>query len=117
MKKRFLLSGFIATVFCAGMQAQIKTVTLHNDDLITEDRHYEIPVINYDDNTVSISADTIIYNATVVVKDISGRIIHQEQTVINPNETEIKMAKEELANKSSVEVYYGDKRLYGYFEE
>ncbi|MCM1108447.1 MAG: hypothetical protein NC388_05245 [Clostridium sp.] len=117
MKKKFFVLSSMVMMFCMGIYAQKRTVTLHNDDLTEDERYYETPVVNYDDNTVSIFADTLIYSATVVVRDGSGRVIHQEQIVITPNETELNIAKEQLAGKSSVEVYYDDKRLYGYFEE
>lgn len=107
----------MAITLCTNMQAKTKTVTLHNDDLECNERHYEIPAIDYDDKTVTISADTLIYDATVVIKNANGNVIHQEQTVITPTKTTINLPQTEQAEKSEVEVYYDDKRLYGFFEE
>lgn len=107
----------MAIALCTSMQAQTKTVTLHNDDLECNERHYEIPTINYDDKTVTISADTLIYDATVVIKNANGNVIHQEQTVITPTKTVINLPQTEQAEKSEVEVFYDDKRLYGFFEK
>lgn len=107
----------MAATLCTCMQAQTKTVTLQNDDLVCEEGHYTRPAINYDDKTVTISADTLIYDATVVIKNANGNVIHQEQTVITPTKTAINLPQTEQAEKSEVEVYYDDKRLYGFFEE
>lgn len=110
----------MAVTLCTCMLAQTKTVTLHSSDLdeITiNGPRYEHPTINYDDKTVTISADTLIYNATVVIKNANGNVIHQEQTVITPTKTVINLPQTEQAEKSEVEVFYDDKRLYGFFEE
>lgn len=110
----------MAVTLCTAMQAQTKTVTLHSSDLdeITiNGPHYERPTINYDDKTVTISADTLIYDAMVVIKNANGNVIHQEQTVITPTMTVINLPQTEQAEKSEVEVFYDDKRLYGFFEK
>lgn len=107
----------MAVMLCTTMQAQTKTVTLQNDDLVCKEGHYQLPTINYDDKTITISADTLIYDATVVIKNANGNVIHQEQTVISPTKTVINLPQTEQTEKSEVEVLYDDKRLYGFFEE
>jgi len=115
MKKRTLLA-FMAITLCTGMQAQTRTVTLYNDDLKCKGGRYELPTINYDDNTVTISADTVI-NATVVIKDADGNIIHEEKTTATQAETTINLPTSEQQDKYVIELYYNDKHLYGFFEE
>lgn len=107
----------MAVTLCTGMQAQTKTVTLHNDDLEYQHGHYEVPTINYDDKTVTISADTLINNATVVIKDADGNVIHEEKTTVSPAEKNINLPQSGQREKSVVELYYDDKCLYGYFNE
>lgn len=107
----------MAVTLCTAMQAQTKTVTLQNDDYQITSHGNVLPAINYDDKTVTISADTLIYDATVVIKNANGNVIHQEQTVITPTKTAINLPQTEQAEKSEVEVFYDDKRLYGFFEE
>lgn len=107
----------MAIMLCTGMLAETKTVTLYNDDLTCEGGHYEVPTINYDDNTVTISADTLINNATVVIKDAEGNVLHEEQTTVTPTETTINLPQSEHQDKSVIELYYDDKCLYGFFDE
>lgn len=115
MKKRTLLA-FMTITLCTGMQAQTRTVTLYNDDLECKGGRYELPTINYDDNTVTISADTVI-NATVVIKDADGNIIHKEKTTVTQDDTTINLPKNEQQDKYVIELYYDDKCLYGFFDE
>ena len=101
-------------------QAQTKTVTLQitgPEDIIEDGPRSEHPIINYDEGIVTISTKTSIYDATIVIKDNKGEIIHQEQTIVSPAKAEIKMSPQELTKKAEVEVYYDDKCLRGYFEE
>lgn len=107
----------MAITLCTGMQAQTRTVTLHNDDYSIKGHRYEVPTINYDDNTVTISADTLINNATVVIKDADGNVIHEEKTTVTPAEKNINLPQSGQREKSVVELYYDDKCLYGYFDE
>ena len=107
----------MAITLCTSMQAQTKTVTLYNDDLECNERHFEVPTINYDDKTVTISADTLINNATVVIKDAEGNVIHEEKTTVTPAEKNINLPQSGQRDKSVVELYYDDKCLYGYFDE
>ena len=110
----------MAITLCTGMQAQTRTVTLHNsdvDEFTTDGPCYEVPTINYDDKTVTISADTLINNATVVIKDADGNVIHEEKTTVTPAEKNINLLQSGQREKSVVELYYDDKCLYGYFNE
>ena len=116
MKKKTTIA-IMAITLCTGMQAQTKTVTLYSDDLTCRGGHYELPIINYDDNTVTISADTLINNATVVIKDGDGNIIHEEKTTVTQAETNINLPQSEQQDKSVIELYYDDKFLYGFFDE
>ena len=116
MKRRTTIA-IMAITLCTGMQAQTKTVTLYNDDLTCQGGRYEVPIINYDDTTVTISADTLINNATVVIKDADGNVIHEEKTTVTPAEKNINLPQSGQREKSVVELYYDDKWLYGYFDE
>lgn len=118
MKKTTILA-IMAIAFCTSMQAETKTVTLYNpdvDEFTPDGPHSEVPIINYDDKTVTISADTLIKNATVVIKDANGNVIHEEKTTVTPSETIISMPQAKQKEKLVVEIYYDDKYLYGFFE-
>lgn len=116
MKKKFLLS-LMAFVSCTAMLAQVRTVTLHNDDLTYDEHSYEIPTVNYDKDYVSISADTLIYNVGVVIRDCYGNVIYSGKTTVNPADKRINLPQKYQGRKYTVEIYYDDKYLYGYFEK
>lgn len=116
MNKKILLS-LMAFVSCTAMQAQVRTVTLYNDDLRANKEHYEIPTVNYDKDYVSISADTLIYNVGVVIRDCYGNVIYSGKTTVNPADRRINLPQKYQGRKYTVEIYYDDKYLYGYFEK
>lgn len=116
MKKKITL-GFMGLMLCTMMQAQERTVTLYNDDLENYDHSYEIPTINYDDYHVTISANTLIYNVTVVIRDIAGNVIYRCTTTVNPADRILNLPLKYQEQKYTVEVIYDDKYMYGYFEK
>lgn len=114
MLKRILLLFVIALNL--GAQAQIQYVKLYNDDLTCAGGRYEIPTINYDENSVVISADTLIYNVTVVIKDKCGNVIYSCVTTVNSAGIQVNIPQVYNNDKYAIELYYDDKYLYGFFE-
>lgn len=120
MKKRFTI-GLMGLMFCTAMQAQVRTVELQcsgvEDYPKTNGPSYEIPTVNYDKDYVSISADTLIYNVGVVIRDCYGNVIYSGKTTVNPADRRINLPQKYQGRKYTVEIYYDDKYLYGYFEK
>lgn len=119
MKKKVSIS-LMALVFCAAMQAQTRTVEMQCPDVNDNPRFgpsYEIPTVNYDKDYVSISADTLIYNVAVVVKDDYGNVIYSGKTTVTPADKKLNLPQRCQGRKHTVEVYYDDKYMYGYFEK
>ena len=94
MKKKFMICC-MAIITSMSMHAQGKTVELHWDDDYRNGDRFEVPTVKYDKDEVTISADTIIY----------------------PAETTLSIPEEYQNDKFTIEIYYKDKYVYGYFEE
>lgn len=119
MKKKTIIAIMVITI-CTGLQAQTRTMTLHSSDIdenLIGGSRYEVPTVDYDDEAVTISADTLINNVTIVIKDADGNIIHRQNTNVTPAETTIALTQYDQQNKFMIEVYYDNKCLYGYFKE
>ncbi len=55
----------MAIVTSISIHAQTKTVTLHYDIETTKSHRNEFPIVKYDEDEVSISSGSIIYNAHI----------------------------------------------------
>ncbi|WP_146078689.1 DUF3244 domain-containing protein [Prevotella sp. MGM1] len=115
MKKKFMICC-MAIITSMGMHAQGKTVELHWDIPKTDQHRFEVPTVKYDKDEVTISADTIIYNAHIIIKDATGNTIYDKKKMINPAETTLSIPEEYQNDKFTIEIYYKDKYVYGYFE-
>lgn len=106
----------MAIVTSISLYAQTKTVTLHWDDPIYGSHRNEIPTVKYDEDKVSVYSDSIIYNAHIIIKDIEGNVIYEQKKMINPTETTLNIPEEYQNDKFTIEIYYKEKYMYGYFE-
>ena len=113
-KKTYILILFI--MHCIMMFAQKDSVNLQNYDSHNEERKFEIPTVKYDEESVVIACDSTIEFATILIKNNTGEVLYQENTSITPIAKQLEIGHEEQKEKSSIEVYYDDKFLYGYFQ-
>lgn len=102
---------------CSTMRAQMRTVDLYNDDKEIVERRYELPTVKYDEVSVFVSADTLINNVAVIVKDYEGNVIYSGRTTVSPADRHINLPQRYQGRKYKVELYYDDKYLYGYFDK
>lgn len=106
----------MAIVTSISMHAQTKTVTLYSDVETTKGHRYEVPTVKYDEDNVTISSDSLIYNAHIIIKDIEGNVIYNQKKMINPAETTLNIPEEYQNDKFTIEIYDKEKYIYGYFE-
>ena len=75
------------------------------------------PNISYDGDEVTITCDSTIYNVDVVISDQYGNVMHQSTQTITPMESTIFVPDTgDGTEKTSIDLYYDDKHLKGYFE-
>ena len=106
----------MAIITSMSMHAQFKTVEIISDIEKTNGHRNEVPVVKYGKDEVSICSDTVIYNATIIIKDIKGNVIYNQKVMINPTETTLNIPAEYQNDKFTIEIYYKEKYIYGYFE-
>lgn len=118
--KKEILCGLFGLMVCSGMQAQMRTVDLQSSDVEdypTLGPEYKVPTVRYDEANVFVSADTLIYNVTVIVRDCNGNMIYCGKTTVSPADSHINLPRRYQGQKYKVELYYDDKYLYGYFNK
>ena len=75
-----------------------------------------VPTVIYDQNTVTIESDSAVYDAHIVIKNVSGDVIHEEDAVLSPMRHTIYSPDTDCERKHKIEISYGKNILYGYFE-
>ena len=92
-------------------------VILYNDDKdkIGDVHRGEIPTVTYDEEQVTITADTLLYSVTVVIKDETGAVMYSGVMDVSSAETTLPVPDGLTGRKYSIELYYEDNSLYGRF--
>lgn len=98
-------------------KAQRGCVTLYGDQYTNEKPRSrdEIPIVRYDNDEVTVSSDSLIYNVTIVIKDEEGRVMHSTVTTVDKTGTNLFVPDEDDSRKYTIELVYDEKALYGYF--
>jgi len=91
-------------------------VTLYNDDKEVRDHNgnSEIPVVNYEDNEVTITSTCVIEDAFVVIRDAEGNVVAEEQMILSSTESAISVPEGDADDGCTIEISYGRNNLYGY---
>ena len=77
-----------------------------------------IPNVSSDDDEVTLSSDSTIYDATVVIRDQFGNVMHQSTQTITPMESTIFVPDTgDGSEKCTIDLYYDKRHLSGTFEE
>ena len=79
---------------------------------------YEVPVVTYDDDDVTITSDSTITDMTVVIRDQYGNVMHQSTQTVGPAETTLYVPNTDGdSEKTTIDLYYDRRHLSGTFEE
>ena len=73
------------------------------------------PLVDYEDNVVTIWSPYIIYNAEVIIRDGLGSVIYQGSTNVINQTFIIILDDDVFASMSTIELIYDGHHLYGYF--
>ena len=75
-----------------------------------------IPVIRYDDTSITIECDSMFATVDIVVKDVSGNVLVEDAVCLNHTYT-LYHAPETLGHQRyTIELYFDDTYYYGFFE-
>ena len=76
-----------------------------------------VPLVNSNDDDVTLTCDSIIYNVDVVIRDQFGNVMHRSVENIGPTETTITISEaEDFSEKATIDLYYDKRHLKGEFE-
>lgn len=109
------LLAILACVICTAVNAKVGKVIMTVDTHGTKGsgKPTEIPVVNHEDSTVTISNSTILPNVMIVIKDEQGRIVSTQNVNLSPMSYEVQLPEYAEDKQYKVEISYNDKKLYG----
>lgn len=115
MKKLILLAISIV-MSCNICVADTGNVKMFNDDngIKGKNNSSEKPVINYEDNKVTITSTHLIEEAYVIIRDAEGKIVKKKIEVLSPLKITINVPKNIVENGCTIEISYGNTYLYGF---
>lgn len=115
MKKQILMA-IILTLACNNIFADRGNVTLHNDDAIIRSTKgkSEVPIVNYNDGKVTITAENLIGDARIVIFDAEGNVITETDVVLSASENTISIPDESTENGCTIHVEYDGSTYYGF---
>ncbi len=77
-----------------------------------------VPTVTSDDDDIDLKCDSVLYNVDIVIRDQYGAVMHQSTQTLGPNETSLYVPDVEGdSEKTTIDLYYDNKHLSGYFEE
>lgn len=102
----------------SGLYAQNGNVQLYESNPKDKEGTHrnDVPVVNYDEDGVTLSSDSLISNVAIIIKDENGHVMCNEQTTLSPVEKVLFVPDEDESHKYTIELVYDKKTLYGYFE-
>lgn len=114
IRKLFLFALLIATSNYTF--SQVREITLVDKKDHCGPHNSCIPTVSTDGDDIIIKCDSTIYNVDVIISDQYGNVIHQSANMVGPTETIIHSHNNGDSEKTSIDLYYDDKHLKGYFE-
>ena len=117
MKKNFILLIMFLLLGnnAFGQSGTVVFTDVHHGHL-EQGHRSDIPVVTYNDSTISITSDSTIINSHVVIRNMFGGVLYQATTDLGQNQTVISLSEQDNKTKHSIELYCDDKYLQGFFE-
>lgn len=118
---RKTLLTIMGVLLTLGAASQVSRVELRNDNDqdIKVGHPHVVPIVTSDDDDVTIKCDSTIFNVDVIVKDQYGGVMHNSTQTIGPDGTTIYIPDDMdgESEKTTIDLYYDRKHLFGYFNE
>lgn len=119
MKNRFLLL-FLGCMLCRSIFSDNITLQFaydHKED-VCNGHSYVVPTVTSDDDEVTITCDSTLYNVDIVICDQWGNVMYHSTQTVGPNETILYVPNlAENSEKTTIDLYYGREHLKGIFDE
>lgn len=115
MKKPFFIVLALSASISLSAQEKVK---LTNVGTIGAAHPSCVPTVTAFGDDVTISCDSVIHDVNIVIRDQQGNVLHQSTQTVSPSETTISVANMGSGSeKSTIDLYYDRKHLYGEFDE
>ena len=115
---KYLLLTLLCACSTSLCFSQISTVSLVDVKDHVPNHNHAVPSVTYDKDDISISCDSVIHDVNIVIRDQHGNVLHQSTQTVSPSETTISVANMGSGSeKSTIDLYYDRKHLYGEFDE
>lgn len=114
MRKHFIsLLGLIVAIAITA-KTEVTMYDLHGKPA---EHNSGIPIVDTEDDQITIKSDSTIYNVEIIIRDQLGNVMHRSTQNIGPMETTISLPDHgDGTEKTTIDIYYDRKRLSGYFE-
>lgn len=73
----------------------------------------EVPHVDVTDEGITLTSDTLLTDVMVIVKDQCGNIIYASSETVDSMGTTIRVPSLAVSEKSTIDLYYDDRHLYG----
>ena len=114
MNKKVFMTFLVVAFRITSHAGNIVTLNSSFDDRDRNHR-YEIPVVTDEGSEIVITSDTLVSDVRVIIKDVSGTVISDELLTLHPSDNIVNIPEEYQNDKYSIELYYDENCLYGYF--
>ncbi len=108
-------------VFISTYSALCQNITIIDTgpkDKTMNDHRCVISVVDVDKEEIYIKSDSIINDVNIIIRDQYNNIIHQSTQTIGPDEITIYIPNQlDNCEKTTIDLYYDKKHLYGLFEQ
>lgn len=74
-----------------------------------------LPVLGYDGNTFVLATPYGLENVTIVIRDENGTVLYYDTVSSITDYYMFQLTDDVIADMFSIELYYGDRHLYGEF--
>lgn len=111
VKAEYNWGGFFTNITPACVQLYVD----HKDS--TKPHHVPalLPVLGYDGNTFVLATPYELEDVTIVIRDENGTVLYYETVSSITDYYMFQLTDDVIADMFSIELYYGDRHLYGEF--
>ena len=106
----------LATGF-SSLYATTKEVHLSSDNIDPKGHRNEIPTVRYDDDRVTVSADTLMTDVRITITDRQGQVMASRQAALAPGmPVTLSVTDTPDCGKQTIEIIVDKQKYVGYFE-
>ena len=112
----FVFFSLVCIIPSFGQRANVE-LSYDHTTTVSDGHPCIIPTVTSENDDVTISSDSTIYNVDIIIKDQYGQVLHQSTQTIDPTGTVVSVPNYGSdSEKTTIDLYYDRQHLCGYFE-